>query len=114
MKEMTSCPGGLACFLLARHQLRNGLCGFGAALDPDIDLLLVQLDGFGAGFRIVCSNLFDVSTVTRKALVADDDTIKGFFLCPVPAETNSYAHIYRCSPLLERVGHSAEQRSQAH
>src|SRR4029453_17386767 len=93
MKEMTSCPGGLACFLLARHQLRNGLCGFGATLDPGVDLFLVQFDGFGGGIGIVSANLFDVSAVTGKALVADDDTIKGLFLCPVPAESNSYAHV---------------------
>jgi hypothetical protein len=108
MKEVTSCPG-LACFLLARHQLRNGLCGFGATLDPDIDLFSVQFDGFGAGVRIVCSNLFDVSTVTRKALVADDDTIKGFFFAPCLLRRILTLIFVVPSPLMERVGHSVEQ-----
>jgi hypothetical protein len=80
---------GLYFFL---DQLGNRLRRLGALLYPSSDLILIELNAAGFGARVVSPNLFDVSTIPWKALVTDNDTIEGFFLCSMPAHTNGYAH----------------------
>ena len=73
---------------------------------------MVEFDRVGFRPRIVSSDLFDVTPVPREALVANDDAIKRFFLCPVAAHPNSDAHAKSSfSFLVKRVGHPAEKRA---
>ena len=85
-------PEILADFLLFRDQLGNGSRRLGAALNPGFCLLLVDFKCSAAGGGIIGADLFDVSAVARKPLVGDDDAVKGPFLGPVSAQTNSYTH----------------------
>jgi hypothetical protein len=85
-------PEILADFLLSRDQLGNGSRRLGAALNPSFCLFLVDFKCSAAGDGIIRSDLLDVSAVAGKPLVADDDAVKGPFLSPVSAQTNSYTH----------------------
>ena len=64
----------LAGFFLFLDQFRNRLRWLGAFFDPSVDFVLIELDAARFDSWIIGSNLFDVATVARKALVADDDT----------------------------------------
>ncbi len=85
-------PEILVDFLLFRDQLGNGSRRLGATLDPSFCLLLVDFKCSAAGRGVIGADLLDVSAVAGKPLVADDDAVKGPFLGPVSAQTNSYTH----------------------
>ena len=85
-------PEILAGFLLSRDQLGNGSRRLGATLNPSFCLFLVDFKSSAAGDGIIGSDLLDISAVAGKPLVADDDAVKGPFLGPVSAQTNSYTH----------------------
>src|SRR5437868_20651 len=106
--------GNLAGLLFSLDQFGNRLRRLGALLDPGVDLFLAEFYAARLRPRIIGANLFYITAVARKALVADDNTVKRLFLRPVAAHTNGYAHAF-CSLsfimfllLLERVRHSAE------
>lgn len=82
----------LTGFLLFRDQLGNGSGRLSAALDPSLGFFVIDLECSSARGWIIGADLLDVPAITRKTLVADNDPVKGFLLCAMSAQTNSYTH----------------------
>src|SRR4030095_9321314 len=59
-----------------------------AALEPEIDALLVHLDDGGLGARGVVSEDFDERAVARRAGIGDDDAEERTLLGSCPTQTN--------------------------
>ena len=58
---------------LVRSRSATVCGGLGAVVEPVAGALLVDLDQRGLGLRVVVADRLDRATVTRRALVGDDD-----------------------------------------